>query len=105
VAPTYNAGLSVESWQNGVGKLPSYCSPQYQYNVMNIAVIQMPDGTSYKETDDHSKWAISNPGNHVCIGDINRVDGQFKRGGGTVCTSNANMWIAFNSIVSQVESC
>jgi len=105
VAPTYNTDLSVETWQNGVGKIGSYCKPKYKYNVLNVVLIQMPDGTSYKETEDHSKWAISNPGNYVCIGDINRVEGQFKRGGGTVCTSDSQLWIAFNSIISQVENC
>jgi len=105
VAQKYNTGLQVETWQNGVGKLPSYCTPSYSYNVVNIQGIQMPDGTSWKETDDHSKWAISNSGKYACVGDINRVSGQFKRGGGTVCTQNSQLWGAFSSIISSVDSC
>jgi hypothetical protein len=65
-------------------QLPSYCRPDYQYNVMNVEDVQLVNGISWKETTDHSKWAITMTNNYTCIGDINRVSGQLKRGGGTV---------------------
>jgi len=105
VAPFYNTGLKTETWQNGVGKLPSYCTPSYQYNVENVLDIQLQDGSSWKETQDHSKWAVSDSGNYVCIGDINRVEGQRNRGGGTVCTSNSSLWTAFDGIISSIDNC
>ena len=42
---------------------------------------------------------------YVCIGDINRMNTQKKRGGGTVCFQNAKAWKAFTSIIKTVEVC
>ena len=42
---------------------------------------------------------------YVCIGDINRMNTQKKRGGGTVCFQNAKVWKAFTGIVKLVEPC
>ena len=41
----------------------------------------------------------------VCIGDINRMETQKKRGGGTVCFKNARTWLAFSKAVSLTEDC
>jgi deoxyribonuclease-2 len=71
VAPYYNANLLVETWQNGVGKLPSNCSELTVENVLDMKL----SGDPFKETTDHSKWAISKSSEQglVCIGDINRM--------------------------------
>ena len=42
---------------------------------------------------------------YVCVGDINRMNTQKKRGGGTVCFQNAKVWKAFTGIVKLVEPC
>jgi hypothetical protein len=48
-------------------------------------------GVTFKETQDHSKWAIADassgspPRPFVCIGGINRMTSQFTRGGSTFC--------------------
>ncbi len=56
---------------------------------------------------DHSKWAISETGtaNAVCIGDLNRMESQERRGGGTVCMTIATMHHAFTNIVAKSDSC
>lgn len=42
----------------------------------------------------------------ACIGDINRQEEQFKRGGGTVCfMSNENVWRAYSQLVNEVQQC
>jgi len=41
----------------------------------------------------------------VCIGDINRMASQDKRGGGTVCFGNLNVWKRFNEVVAETEAC
>lgn len=71
VAPFYNASLLAETWQNGEGKLPSNCSVPTVENVRDLKLLDV----SFKETEDHSKWAISKSGELglVCIGDINRM--------------------------------
>jgi hypothetical protein len=42
---------------------------------------------------------------YVCIGDINRMDTQRKRAGGTVCFDNVFAWKAFTGIVKDIETC
>ncbi len=74
---------------------------------MNVENIQLNSEISWKETKDHSKWAVttnSNPG-IFCIGDINRQFSQEKRGGGTLCGQNSGIWSSFNSIISSESSC
>ena len=60
-------------------------------------------------TSDHSKWAITGEkdknAHWTCVGDINRMKSQFKRGGGVVCLKNDKVWKAFKSIIAATESC
>ncbi|KNC46493.1 deoxyribonuclease II family protein [Thecamonas trahens ATCC 50062] len=109
VAPTLGSDLYVESWQNGVGKLPTYCRPQYPYNVYNIATMAVgtPSGGEimWKETQDHSKWAVTVTDQFVCIGGINRQHGQRVRGGGTLCHNSPSLFAAFNSSIQTIEPC
>ncbi|XP_046370086.2 plancitoxin-1-like [Haliotis rufescens] len=103
VAPVLQSGLMTETWQDGVGKMPSDCSSSYK--VYNVKAITLPNGIDFKETKDHSKWAVSMTGNWACIGDINRQLHQMKRGGGTVCLQNEKVWSQFNSSVKAYEHC
>jgi hypothetical protein len=58
---------------------------------------------------DHSKWGISTDAaaapNIVCIGDINRMTSQRKRGGGAVCILASNLWTALNTAITAHNSC
>jgi deoxyribonuclease-2 len=125
VAPELKTGLLVETWPNGRGKLESWCKGLY--HVENVDELQFPiekvEEYDFKTTHDHSKWAIShsttnqveeedsnesdqdNKKKIVCIGDINRMKTQFKRGGGTVCFENSNTWRAFDELVKVTETC
>jgi len=104
VAPYYSTGMMTETWQDGPGKLPSYCKPNYSYNVENIDRVCMSNGACWKSSDDHSKWGLTKQQNITCVGDINRVKGQFKRGGGTVCFTGG-AWTAFTSVIQSVDTC
>ena len=77
--------MYVETWIRETKTNPrirSDCSGETEvYNVLNIADLEKND---YPETLDHSKWAITNNG-YVCIGGINRMTSQKKRGGSSVC--------------------
>lgn len=55
------------------------------------------DKKEYKETQDHSKWAVS--ANHVWIGDLNRMVSQCKRGGGGILIRHSGMVKAFHSLI------
>ena len=108
VAPTLGAGVYAETWQNGVGATPSFCNTSYSYNALNINELVMPDGTSWTNSRDHSKWCCTmDRGIKVaCIGGINRQHGQFGRGGGTLCfQDNENMWESMYNMVKEVKPC
>ncbi|XP_014224331.1 plancitoxin-1-like [Trichogramma pretiosum] len=107
VAVELNADLYTETWMNGRGKLPSDCNAT---RVMNVQSISLPKaGVSFKSTHDHSKWAVSIDGKSarswVCVGDINRADTQFERGGGTVCLNLPEVWKSYRDSVDDVEPC
>lgn len=114
VAPQFNSSLLVESWRKNPGHpLDSDCSyPKTKVeNVHNIAIhgfINSPEQGHFTYLDDHSKWAISEVGdqkNLVCLGDINRMESQYKRGGGTTCITSPTVWKAFNTFVDSVDRC
>lgn len=62
---------------------------------------------SFKYTVDHSKYAISTSKEEpfVCIGDLNRVHSQAKRGGGVMCQSNLDLWTIFSKSIQSFEPC
>jgi deoxyribonuclease-2 len=64
--------------------MPTYCRPQYAWDVMNVRNLSFGSGIAYDETKDHSKWGITTNKAIVCVGDINRMESQRTRGGGTV---------------------
>ena len=102
IAPYYQAQLYTETWQNGVGKLPSNCSTPYKvYNVKDVTIVD----ESFTETKDHSKWAVTENSTYVCIGDINRAKSQYKRCGGTVCFNHTMVSAAFYKAVTDSEPC
>jgi len=62
----------------------------------------------FKYTKDHSKIGLTTEAtgvDWVCIGDINRMDSQAKRGGGTACLQDSTLWTAVNSAVFISDSC
>ena len=109
VAPNLLLGLLVETWPNGPGKMKSRC--QTNYPVENIEelgfLFSQRKDAKFTTKHDHSKWGISLDSRRpfVCIGDINRMDTQMKRAGGTVCFENDDAWKAFSSIIKDIELC
>ncbi|GAB1607813.1 plancitoxin-1-like [Argonauta hians] len=105
LAPTFGSSLLVESWQNGRGKLASFCEGDYKvFNIRSIGI----GNSSFSQTRDHSKWAITVKGarkNIVCIGDINRQEHQMERAGGTVCFRDPDVWRSFYRAAKTFEKC
>lgn len=66
VAPVLNHNINVETWRSGSGgRMGSVCANQdddvwtvhpNQYDIMEVSVVTMPDGGTWKGTEDHSKW-------------------------------------------------
>ncbi|XP_076352379.1 deoxyribonuclease II [Tachypleus tridentatus] len=111
VAPGLNTSLYVETWRKGRGEnLNSECAREF--SVWNVEEVSCTNKTSqssiaYTFEKDHSKWAISSAriGSWVCVGDINRMKSQFRRGGGTLCLKDKFVFQTFSSFVSNYEKC
>lgn len=105
VAPALKSDLLVESWLRGqqIGKL---CRPTHKYQVMDVTELATKFGIEWTETQDHAKWAVALDGSHrVCVGDINRMTSQRKRGGGTVCFKSAALANRLHNTVTKHETC
>eukprot|EP00161_Ancyromonas_sigmoides_P013612 TRINITY_DN350_c0_g4_i1.p1 TRINITY_DN350_c0_g4~~TRINITY_DN350_c0_g4_i1.p1 ORF type:complete len:248 (-),score=63.26 TRINITY_DN350_c0_g4_i1:108-851(-) len=102
VAPTLQSSLLVETWMRP--RLASRCGGKY--DVMNVQNMQIGP-VAFRETQDHSKFGIAVPGGtpYVCVGDINRMTSQRKRGGGTVCFQQPRLWQALFDSITAVEKC
>jgi hypothetical protein len=62
--------------------------------------------TTWTESQDHAKWAVALDNSNVaCIGDINRMTSQEKRGGGTVCFESAALANALYNSVTSSDTC
>lgn len=92
-----NPGFFVETW--GRPLLPSVCK---EGSVVNIRKISY-GGEIQKETQDHSKWAISTEEklNLVCIGDLNHQNSQYKRGGSFLCLQNREVYRGFFQMITE----
>ncbi|XP_015113703.1 plancitoxin-1 [Diachasma alloeum] len=107
VAPQLQTDMLAETWRNGRGKLPSECNGTKVYNVQSVVLGAA--NVEFKSSRDHSKWAVAVDSkknkNWVCIGDINRADTQFNRGGGTVCLNSPDLWRSYRNSVNDIEPC
>jgi len=105
VAPHFNKPFVTETWQNGVGNLPSFCKGSaYNYTVKNSDGVKFPNA-NWGEHQDHSKWAVSEDGSIFCVGDINRQVGQTKRGGGTVCIQDSSLAGTMRAVIAGEDDC
>lgn len=107
VAPTLKTDLFAETWLNGRGRLPSDCEKVKVYNVVSIHLKSVD--IDFTSSRDHSKWAVAVDGKNnrtwTCIGDINRADTQYVRGGGTVCINDQKVWENYRKAVNDMEPC
>ncbi len=60
VAPTLEADLYTETWNNGAGTLESNCSNSLNYQVHNIEQIKFDSfDIRFSVHHDHSKWIVT----------------------------------------------
>ena len=126
VAPYFETPMYVETWIKGAGgRMSSTCynvsdpAPNQKvntyYDIYQVSRVTMPNGATWKNTEDHSKWGIAKASEIdnnqvfdskvVCIGDINRMCSQENRGGGALCMEDSEMHAAFKSIIGEEETC
>jgi deoxyribonuclease-2 len=75
------------------------------YPVGNIATIQLNSQITWKETQDHSKWAYATANNFSCFGDMNRMSSQWKRGGAFYCLDSPLLKQALVSVTASTATC
>ncbi|KAK7095411.1 hypothetical protein V1264_006822 [Littorina saxatilis] len=105
IAPTLKTALVVESWLNSQFPSPNNCSSPYR--VYNGYAVTLPGHKVYfKDIEDHSKYAVSFPPNNwVCIGGMNRITKEYKRGGGALCFQNQQVWNTYWKTVTLFHAC
>ena len=107
VATTFNAGLLAETWLRGLEIGPA-CPPTFAYETLDVVTLSFAAINTtfvWKETQDHSKWAIGLTDPVLCFGDINRMTSQYSRGGGATCFENKALWSQMRSAVTSHDTC
>jgi deoxyribonuclease-2 len=93
VGPTLKDDMDVETWIRG--PIPPIADSDGIHKTFDIKYINLgPLGAhwAWPETHDHAKWGITVNNPWVCVGDINRMISQRKRGGGTIAFQNKILW-------------
>jgi deoxyribonuclease-2 len=103
VGPALGVTMDVETWIRGAipseldSDAPGAINLNGKEKVFDVKSIDLtPLGAPWKwpETKDHAKWGIGVEGDWVCVGDINRMISQEKRGGGAVAFQESGLWAA-----------
>ena len=97
VGPTLKTNIDVESWIRG--EKPPIQDSDGIHKTFDVKYIDLrPLGFpwTWPETHDHAKWGISEDSDWVCVGDINRMVSQRKRGGGTIAFQDPTLWAALS---------
>lgn len=103
ISPYFSSNISVESWIHG-SMDEAYCPPTYEYTTVDIQSLQFPEGQTFTEYNDHSKWGIlQNP--LICFGDLNRVTSQMVRAGTVYCWKDISLWGQLNELIVSTNSC
>jgi deoxyribonuclease-2 len=97
VGPTLQADMDVETWIRG--PIPPIADTDGVHKTFDVKFINLGAlGVHWvwPETHDHAKWGITLQDEWVCVGDINRMISQRRRGGGTVAFQNEILWKALS---------
>ncbi len=97
VGPTLKADMRDETWIRG--KIPPLLDSDGIHKTFDVSFIDFrPLGVpwAWPETHDHAKWGIAVDSDWVCVGDINRMISQEKRGGGTIAFQDPKLWAALS---------
>jgi len=95
VGPVLQTDINVDTWIRGKNQIPPVADTDGIHRVYDVKYITLkPLGLpwAWPETHDHAKWAVSHTDNWVCVGDINRMISQEKRGGCTIAFQDQALW-------------
>ena len=105
VTPEQDDTLWVESWIRGSAEGP-FC-PLSKHDTLDIKSLDfaLGEGSAWRESQDHSKWAITKNKHMVCMGDINRMTTQYSRGGGTTCFEDPKLHSILKQATTETNQC
>lgn len=98
VGPTLKADMDVETWIRG-GQITTTVDSDGVHKTVDVKFIDFsPLGVPYfwSESHDHAKWGITTDSDWVCVGDMNRMISQEKRGGATIAFQDKVLWTALS---------
>jgi deoxyribonuclease II len=93
VGPTLGSDMDVETWIRG--PIPPILDSDGIHKTFDVKYIDLsPLGVPYTwpETHDHAKWGLTVDHDWICVGDINRMISQEKRGGATIALQDPMLW-------------
>jgi len=93
VGPTLADDMDVDTWIRGaVAPVADTDGIHKTFDIKYINLGPLGIHMAWPETHDHAKWGITTHTTWVCVGDINRMISQRKRGGGTIAFQNQVLW-------------
>jgi deoxyribonuclease-2 len=104
VGPTLGADMRDETWIRG--KIPPILDSDGIHKTFDVSFVDFrPLGVpwAWPETHDHAKWGITVDSDWVCVGDINRMISQEKRGGGTIAFQEPTLWAALSKTNLKIQ--
>jgi deoxyribonuclease-2 len=99
VGPTLKTDMDDETWIRG--KIPPTLDSDgihktFDVKYIDLSPLNINAPWAWPETHDHAKWGISTDTDWICVGDINRMVSQEKRGGGTIAFQCRPLWAALS---------
>ena len=95
VGPTLGEDMDVDTWIRGpVAPLADTDGIHKTFDIKYINLGALGIHYAWPEAQDHAKWGITLKSDWVCVGDINRMVSQRKRGGGAIAFQNRTLWTA-----------
>jgi deoxyribonuclease-2 len=99
VGPTLKTDMNDETWIRG--KIPPTLDSDgihktFDVKYIDLSPLNIDASWAWPETHDHAKWGISTDTDWICVGDINRMVSQEKRGGGTIAFQCRPLWTALS---------
>jgi len=99
VGPELGIDMDVETWIRGKNVIPPVLDSDGIHKTFDIKYIDLSRlgaPWAWPETRDHAKWGITTSDDWVCVGDMNRMISQEKRGGGTIALQDRTLWEALS---------
>ena len=95
VGPALGDDMDVETWIRGpIAPTQDSDGIHKTFDIKFIDLRSFGTDWSWPESKDHAKWGITYKNNWICVGDINRMISQEKRGGGTIAFQDPQLWAA-----------